>query len=283
MLANRGLAAALLLSLSADAAASVFGRDDRLSISSDLTSSYAPIGIVWADRMATGFLVDRCHVLTVRHAFLDDRTAVGRKAVFGTPPKDQAHWTATWGTVVATGKRQPSDSYDQVRAADWALLRLRDCLGADFGYVELDPAPASDVGDVKSAGFPFDRRQIPGVTVDPSCRIVGSRSVLWLNDCAALAGSSGSPIFSETRSDGRTGLKVYAIQSAAYGVVGDSLESENSRANIATPVAVILPSIRKYLNFDRPARDHSRRKLSDALSTNMTRPATSDTITRATR
>jgi V8-like Glu-specific endopeptidase len=250
MLAARALAAALLLAIPWQSSASIFGHDDRVSVPTDPTSSYAPIGIVWADRVATGFLVDRCHVLTVQHAFLESRPAIGRKAVFGTAMSDGTHWTASWGTVVAAGTMRPSETYDQLRATDWALLRLRDCLGTTFGYVELVAASAAEIGDVKSAGFPFDRRERPGVTLDPSCRVVGARSSLWLNDCAALSGSSGSPIFTEAGSGGRA-LKVYAMQSAAFGVVGDNLEAEPTHANVATPIALILPSIRKYLKLDR--------------------------------
>ena len=250
MLAARSLAAALLLLAPCELAASVFGRDDRVSVATDATSSYAPIGIVWADRVATGFLVDRCHVLTVQHAFFESRPARGRKAVFGTAMSDGTHWTASWGTVVAAGTMQSSKTYDQLRATDWALLRLRDCLGTIFGFVDLVPASVDDIGEVKSAGFPFDRRERPGVTLDPSCRVVGARSALWLNDCAALSGSSGSPIFSEASSGGRA-LKVYAMQSAAFGLIGDSLEAGPSHANVATPVALILPSIRQYLRLDR--------------------------------
>ena len=113
----------------------------------------------------------------------------------------------------------PSD-YDATRAADWVLMRLDKCLGKKLGFVTLATEPPALTRDLKSAGYPYDRRDRGGITVDPACRIAGTRQRVWLNDCAALAGNSGSPIFSEIEQNGRTVLYVYAMQSAAHEFIG---------------------------------------------------------------
>lgn len=245
---------ALLLAIAwpfrpAPLSAAIFDRDDRLTMPADARSAYAPIGMVWADKLATGFLVDECHVLTVQHAFGETRSPVGRQVVFGALIVDDQHWTWSWGTVVAAGglERNGSD-YDKSRAADWALLRLSKCLGATIGYVSLVDTDPAILPELQSAGYPSDRKWAQGITLDPACRMHGARGPVWLNDCAALTGNSGSPIFAKGGKDGR--LEVYAIQSAAYELADHTLPYDRGYANVATPMGQILPHIRKLL---RPA------------------------------
>ena len=69
--------------LASQAQASVFDRDDRITESADVHGASAPIGMMWADKLATGFLVSQCHVLSVRHVFEGTAPAIGRRAVFG--------------------------------------------------------------------------------------------------------------------------------------------------------------------------------------------------------
>jgi V8-like Glu-specific endopeptidase len=234
--------------------AAIFDHDDRISMQADPTSAFAPIGMIWGDKLATGFLVDKCHVLTVQHAFGDERTPVGREVVFGALIVDEQHWTWSWGKVVAAGGlEQHASDYDSARAADWALIRLRKCLGATVGYVSLVSADPGSLPDLQSAGYPSDRKWTQGITLDPACRMRGARGPVWLNDCAALTGNSGSPIF--TRSEKGRRLQVYAIQSAAYEITDDGLPFDPGYANVATPMAEILPHIRKFL---RPAAETTK-------------------------
>jgi V8-like Glu-specific endopeptidase len=230
--------------------AAIFDHDDRIMVPADPQSAYAPIGLVWADGLATGFMVDKCHVLTVQHAFGDARSPIGREVVFGALITDNAHWTWSWGKVVAAGglENHASD-YDAARASDWVLLRLRKCLGATIGYVRLVTAEPDTLPELQSAGYPEDRKWAKGITVDPACRMHGARRGLWLNDCAAVGGNSGSPIFSQLREDGRPRLQVYAIQSAAYGYADHNFPFNAPHANVATRVADILPHISKLLRI----------------------------------
>jgi hypothetical protein len=163
--------------------------------------------------------------------------------VFSADAKDADHWTASWGSVVAAGEMEgdPAD-YDAQRAADWVLLRLDKCIGKKLGFVTLAPGEPSLARDLMSAGYPYDRRESGGITIDPACRVAGTRERVWLNDCAALAGNSGSPIFTEVPRNGRTVLYVYAMQSAAH----DSrtpIPFNPARANVATPMSGIIPHI----------------------------------------
>jgi len=223
--------------------ASVFDQDDRITEPTVAHSSTAPIGVMWADKLATGFLVGPCHVLSVRHVFEGEAPAIGRRAVFSANARDAHRWTASWGSVVAAGEIEgdPAD-YDTQRAADWVLLRLDKCLGKKLGFVTLAPGEPSLARDLMSAGYPYDRRTSGGITIDPACRVAGTRERVWLNDCAALAGNSGSPIFTEVPQNGRTVLYVYAMQSAAHDSRAP-IPFDPARANVATPMAGIIPHI----------------------------------------
>ena len=92
-----------LILASGPASGMIFDHDDRVTRSAVSGSPYAPIGLVWADKLATGFLVDNCHVLTVQHVFSGEQSAIGRQALFGALILDQGHWTASLGKVVAAG------------------------------------------------------------------------------------------------------------------------------------------------------------------------------------
>src|SRR5436190_5572805 len=233
-----------LILASAPASGMIFDHDDRVTRSAVSGSPYAPIGLVWADKLATGFLVDNCHVLTVQHVFSGKQSAIGRQAFFGALILDQGHWTASLGKVVAAGGLENhSTNYDAARVSDWALLRLQTCLGARIGYVRLVEADRETLPQLQSAGYPADRKNADGVTIDPDCRVLGARAGLWLNDCAAVSGNSGSPIFSESQDKDGQRLQVYAIQSAAYEFPDHSLPFDTGYANIATPIGIILPHI----------------------------------------
>ncbi len=217
-------------------------------------SIYAPIGMVWADKLTTGFMVDNCHALTVQHAFKDGFSPLGREVLFGALIVDEKNWTWSWGKVVATGGLEQARDYDAARTSDWVLLKLRKCIGKTLGYVRLVSGDPANLPELQSAGYPGDRRWADGITIDPSCRMHGARRGSWLNDCAALGGNSGSPIFSQLRERGRIRLQVFAMQSAAYP--NDRLNAAYvaSEANVATPVATILPFIEKFLKVARVPR-----------------------------
>jgi V8-like Glu-specific endopeptidase len=241
--------AALLTGLPSPSPALVFGRDNRVTVSSDRGSVFGPIGIVYGTPEAiygTAFLVDNCHALTVQHAFGASRSALGRHAIFAAGVSGAFKtWRTSRATVVAEGglDRLGVGSYGFDRSADWALLRLDKCLGRRFGHVRLtSDVPASDQL-VQMAGYPIDRPLSEGLAVDPDCRIRERRWGMLFHDCATLPGNSGSPLFRIVNEGGREVLEVFAMNEAghSYGERGSDLghpvhDYRWYYANVAAPI-----------------------------------------------
>jgi hypothetical protein len=99
----------------------------------------------------------------------------------------------------------------------------------------------------------MDRSRSVGLTIDPSCGIRSVRPLVWLNDCAALGGNSGGPIFRITGFGQHPRMQVYAIQSAAVRkrtVLPFAMEY----ANQATPAWAILPHIVSWIEPEKNLR-----------------------------
>lgn len=233
----------------------VFGHDDRQFVSNDPSSLYAPIGIVYGTpeaRYATAFLIDDCHALTVQHAFGSSRSAIGRQAVFAANVRGSASsWRTSIATVVAEGALQrsnPRDDRISIRATDWTLLRLRQCLGRKFGHVTLT-GNLPKVGEpIAMAGYPRDSALADGLVVDPSCEIREARTDVLLHDCAVLPGNSGSPLF-RIVSDGRHArLQVFAIVAAGHYFGGPGADLAGPVHEYAPYVASVAAPVRGFAN-----------------------------------
>jgi V8-like Glu-specific endopeptidase len=191
----------------------IFGTDRRTTVTTDAGSLFAPVGIVYGapeSEYATAFLLDDCHALTVRHVFGDRGSATGRKIIFAAnvdgPPDS---WAKTPAWVIAAG-------HGAARTDDWALLRLRKCLGRTYGHVRLAtrlPAPAEPIG---IAGYPGDRPLSGGLSIELGCHMRGLRSGAILHDCAALPGSSGGPLFRIIEENDRPVIEAFAMLEAAH-------------------------------------------------------------------
>ena len=195
---------AIISAFSAPAQSSIFYPDDRQYVQPTQGSPYSPVGVVYAPGLfvyhfTTGFLVDDCHVLTSQVVAGYGETPLGKrlkfKAAFGTSQHQSSK-----ATVVAGGGFTPGrTSQEQIERGgrDWLLLRLDKCLGASLGHVLLKTGPYSpfEFRDLKSAGYPMSRSNNGGVTIDPSCKVVGGYSTLWMNDCPLARGDGGDPIF----------------------------------------------------------------------------------------
>jgi V8-like Glu-specific endopeptidase len=252
MVVFRTIIVLFLLLYSAQSTTAVFDRDDRISVSGAQGSLYSPIGIVYPiskKHYATGFLVDRCNVLTVKHVVGDDASAENRVLYFSVGPGTlKGKWTAK-GIVVANGKFRMRDSEDepgQGRVRDWLLLRLDRCLGDEFGY--LRPGDAATMGQVVEAvGFPRDR-SLTSPTLDPSCKIRASVGGTVLHDCASRPGASGGPIVRRVRRGEDETLEVIAIHTA--GVPDKGVRSfDYAYSSIAVPIQTIFPAIEPFLNL----------------------------------
>lgn len=249
---------ALLSAISVPGQSAILDRDDREYVSVAQDSPYAPIGIVVEHeltrirpfRATTGFLVDDCHVLTTQTVMDYRKNPVGRRLKFQTGIGTSYRQT-TKGTVIAVGgaeKFRTREEEFEHGGRDWLLLRLDRCVGANLGHVEIKSGPfiPFDFRNLRSAGFPRPRGKKNGITIDPSCHVYGSNGTLWLNDCAAVAGDAGDPIF-RMDSGARPHIMVYAMQSRAY-LAKEPLPSNKGYENEAVPMYLVAPQIEPFLS-----------------------------------
>jgi V8-like Glu-specific endopeptidase len=235
--------------------ATIFGADDRVYVTTARGLPFSPVGLVrrglLIEHYGTGTLIDPCHVLTSQHLFGSNDSAIGGRVKF-TAGLGTAGEVSSGGTVVLTGGRESyqsaNEQYEAV-AHDWMLIRLDKCLGAIFGYASLRTWPDGgiDLSGLKSLGYPVDRERLKGATLDPSCKVRGVYTLVWLNDCATMPGSSGGPLFRLSSSERGTTMEIYAIQTAGFGK-GTNTVFWIGNANQATPVWMILPYIQQYFS-----------------------------------
>jgi hypothetical protein len=151
------------------------------------------------------------------------------------------------GIVVASGLGTPKidGNFGRDRRGDWLLLKLEKCVGEQLGFVSMDGEPTKVGMKLMNAGFPIDRPRQAGLSIDPSCRVYFVTNAGALHDCAFLPGNSGGPLFDIVHEGGRWSLRAIAIGSAGFRDRG-VLTFDPSRANVATPIAPILPVLRTY-------------------------------------
>lgn len=204
------------------AQANIFIEDLRLDVF-PVPVEFQPVGVLRAipddERWGTAFLVSQCHVLTAFHvafpnhqdpnfvpsantksSFHVGRTSANRNSPAGYDGRSLA-------TPVAWGSYH-TETYSGLQG-DWALLRLDDCLGNRFGSISLFPPIVSHKErshNISAAGFPQDRSDRPGMTLEKNCRIRDfGPGLLSGIDCAIAVGASGGPVLEEV--DGR----LYAV------------------------------------------------------------------------
>ncbi|MBS0409782.1 MAG: trypsin-like peptidase domain-containing protein [Proteobacteria bacterium] len=151
---------------------------------------------------ATAFLVSPCYVLTNFHAvFGDDAARVDRRKRYGVTFKVGARNNGRGFAARAHGV--PLFWGDMARnheQADWAVVRLDHCLGADrrIGWLDLSPRPITAFSSqlVSVAGFPAGMDENHLWRAD-GCHLLARQGEpsLWSSDCAASPGASGSPVF----------------------------------------------------------------------------------------
>lgn len=206
----------------------IFGPDDRLAVSSQAGSVYGPIGVLFGDSVnghATAFLVNECHVLTVRHAFRQGGSITGARAKFAAGAAGEARaWTVTEAQVIEAGRPTTTDGSDPHQ--DWALLRLKKCLGRRYGTVVVSTEMPQPGQSVQLAGYPIDKSFAIGLVLDPDCMVrhIGDDGSIR-HDCATQPGNSGSPLFDIIEVGDRKRLRVFAMNNAghSYGVPGANL------------------------------------------------------------
>jgi len=275
--ARLGLVGLLLLgSIAADAAAGVrraspaFEKDtrvvtDRLHPRNNRDhadySFLNAVGAVWPadlDKSAagysasTGFLIDRCHVLTNMHAVYTDEVvidpsadksvafAVGQTEGDGNRGALQGLKFLLNGAVVAHGDALIVDHLVHNPENDWALIRLAanvDDSVRPMTIATLDAAHLPKGLPLAIAGFPADRRTLRGDRLDLK-DLWGSGGqvvrVLWTSTAGAILestiqatrGASGGPLYGDF--DGQKHLVIGMQQ----GIRGNGIDVSEGTPNV---------------------------------------------------
>jgi V8-like Glu-specific endopeptidase len=225
------------------------------------------VGAVWAygidksgagyaastgDRAATGFLIDRCHVLTNMHVVYDDAVVVNPPSAHpvafavGQTESERDRGALQGlkfllpGKVVAHGDAVIVDSLIHHPADDWAIIRLAS--NADSTIVPMtieavDEAQLPKHLALSSAGFPSDHRmrrgdgfklkdlwrsegEVVGVTA------VSSTAALIQTTIQITPGSSGGPIFGDF--NGHQHIVIGIVQS----IRGNGIDVSESEPNV---------------------------------------------------
>ncbi len=225
------------------AAANIFEVDDRVPVERRPGTPWAAVGLITQTtpgrdfRYGTVTLVGPCHALTAHHTAFRRIAEAGpaqTSALWFGPPKDGFPWT--WrveGRPVAWG-----DLGDHVHA-DWALLELETCLGAELGWWELAPldfaaARARGPKGLMSLGHPVAAPRGQAL-LDPGCGVYSEAGRVpgWRMDCAVRVGNSGGPVFLALP-PARKAAPI-APGAAAAAETGPGTKDETRAAAAATP------------------------------------------------
>ena len=201
---GRMAAVAALLGALLSTSAWVFYADDRLPSHSARIGTFT-IELPEGSGTGTAFLVDECGILTNFHVVFGpwyvtalrppSRDFTGTFTLTEVTLPDGSH-PSTRAIPVVWGDYLGPDRQWRRPGEDWAYLALERCLGSRYGYFDLREAdlyePAVDNG-FTAIGYSAGRQM-----ADPKCAAradptAGGKG--WVDDCAALAGDSGGPIF----------------------------------------------------------------------------------------
>jgi V8-like Glu-specific endopeptidase len=232
------------------------------------------VGAVWPDdtgnsaagyMASSGFLIDRCHVLTNMHAvYIDDlvvHAPLGKSVSFAVGQTEgdanrgalQGLKYLLSGVVIAHGDTIIVDHRVHNPENDWALIRLGanvDDAIKPMTIASVDIGQLSNHRQLSIAGFPVDRRAGRGDRLDLK-DLWGSDGevirVLWVSTAGAVIestiqatrGNSGGPLYGDF--DGRQHIVIGMHE----GIRGNGIEVSEESPNLQiffTPVA--LSSIR---------------------------------------
>jgi hypothetical protein len=219
------------------------------------------VGAVWPadiDKSAvgfsasSGFLIDRCHVLTNLHAVYTDAVvihpSIGKSVLFGVGQTEgegnrgalQGLKFLLTGAVVAHGDAIIVEHLVHHPENDWALIRLgsnADPTIPPMTIGTVDGAQLTQNLELSIAGFPTDLRERRGDRLDlkdlwgSDGRVVG---VVWASTAGAVIestiqaarGSSGGPLYGDF--NGRKHLVVGMHQ----GIRGNGIDVSESSPNV---------------------------------------------------
>ena len=206
---------------------------------------------------ATGsaFLITPCHILTSAHVARDPRGS-------RTENWDAAYFAAGDERQLIQASRIRNGGGDYVRQPnscneDWEVLRLSRCVGDSLGFLPLDgvTTPATlrqNNVDLISAGYPHDKEQSRGLTLDPQCEVENEArrsdgSVMSTHRCSALAGDSGGPLLTREAFPRVIGMHCKVVRPRGQSPLSDMQRSPdiaNAIFNGFVPSSAIYTRVR---------------------------------------
>jgi hypothetical protein len=219
------------------------------------------VGAVWSADIkksaagysaSTGFLIDRCHVLTNMHVvYIDDSVihppvgnavafAVGQTEGEGNRGALQGLKFLLNGVVIAHGDAIIVDHFVHNPENDWALIRLAanvDDSIAPMSIASVDSAQLPKDLQLSIAGFPADHRELRGDRFNlkdlwgSDGRVVevvraSTAGALIESTIQATRGDSGGPLYGDF--DGRKHVVIGMLQ----GIRGNGIDASESTPNI---------------------------------------------------
>ncbi len=250
------------LLVAAGAGANVFVKDGRVYRDPTLPI-FRSVGLLTDQRrqVGTAFLVGECHVMTTYHsAFLPERGARLDRRDTAAPfaastllfhagadrHRPGRFATRTRARVVDFGNYHPGTSRGM--RGDWAILRLDECLGRQYGWLPILPPTDGaypPAGPLMTVSFPLSARTRAGVAVESPCHARDRERLFGLVavDCAFEAGMSGGPIL-ERQANGQWWV-VGMIQLRHTPVVGPLPAYSRRHRNQMLHAAAFLPAVQR--------------------------------------
>jgi V8-like Glu-specific endopeptidase len=234
----------------------IYYQDDMEQHSREAGQLYGPIGVILdpvSKHTGTAFLISKCEVLTAKHTISETAqipTNQLQVKFFVGQGDYEGFEKPISGTIIKAGTY---DAAKNNREDDWALVRLDNCVGSKYGFVDIAPVKPNSLVknnvELKIAGYLNNKDHKQGVWVDPSCKVKETSGSVLLHDCATQPQTSGAPIFYLSTENGKQHVKVVGLHTSA--VQNSEIVStwDVQTSNQAASMDHIFPQIKSLLTF----------------------------------